>query len=139
MGLGIDSENSRSRVPSPPQNNTTFMPTASSAQNLDLGNGDHQSGSPGARVGELGGDLVLQVPRENHDVVGFGLGDLLGWVDRDTCAGQEHAMFERIAVDGVVDEIGTDATVVQQGVPFPRCTIPNDLLALTASADEELA
>src|SRR6478609_10288511 len=82
IGLGSDWLSARIRMPSPPQNRTTFT-TSSPSEDLELREGDHQSPTPLAYVLKLGADLLAQVPRHDQHVVGAGLGEGLDGMDRD--------------------------------------------------------
>ena len=135
IGFGIRAEVSPIRRPRPPQKMTTFMSAAASSrplQDLRLRNRYDELPAPFPDVRELCGDLPLQVPRQDQDVVRPGLRDALRGIDRDVGAGQEPPVLVRIAVDGVVEEIGPDAAVVQQGVALPGRAVADDLLALRA-------
>jgi hypothetical protein len=44
----------------------------------------------------------------------------------------------RVAVDRVVEEIGTDPAVVEERVPLAWSAVADDLLALAAQTDQEL-
>src|SRR2546427_8793249 len=105
IGFGMVSENSRIRVPRPPQNNTTFMqllrprrpglhPRLSKPRSarsdriaswiyLDVRDGHHELASPVSDVPELLHDLVLEVPWQDQDVVGPRFPEPLGRVDGD--------------------------------------------------------
>ena len=52
-------------------------------------------------------------------------------------AGRVLALFIRIAIDGVIDEIGADAAVVQQRIALARGAVANDFLAAFPGVDEE--
>ena len=47
-------------------------------------------------------------------------------------------MLVGIAVDRVVEEVGSDAAVVEQRVALPRRAVADDLLAVAAQRDQEL-
>lgn len=53
------------------------------------------------------------------------------------CAGGEFAVFEAAAVHGVVEEVGSDAAVVEQGIAFSGGAIGDDGFAFVAGFDEE--
>ena len=90
--------------------------------------------APLVRIGELRGDLPREVPGQDHDRVGPRLGDPLRRHDRDVRSRREPAVLVRVAVDGVVEEVGADPAVVEQGVPFPGRAVADDLLALAREA-----
>src|SRR4029077_20596718 len=63
-----------------------------------FGDGHDESSSPAACVGELGYDLVFEVPGENEDEIRLLLVEVLGRVDWDMRARQEPPVLVRIAV-----------------------------------------
>ena len=85
-------------------------------------------------VGELRGDLAREVPGQDHDRVRPRLGDALRRVDRDVRSRREPAVLVRVAVDGVVEEVGADAAVVEQRVALAGRAVADDLLAVAAEA-----
>src|SRR5678816_2444086 len=93
--------------------------------------------APLADVRELGLDLVLQVPREDQDVVGTRLSDLFGRIDRNVGAGQELAVLVRIPVHGVFDEVRPDAAIVQERVSFSGSPVAGDGLSFLSGRDQE--
>src|SRR4051812_15046478 len=100
-GLGTRDPASWRRRPRPPQKSTTFMPS----EHLHGWDRDDEARAPLARVGELGNDLVAQVPRQDEDEVGARLGEALGALDRDVCPRQVHALLVGVAVDGVLEQV----------------------------------
>src|SRR5215469_4634515 len=88
MGFGAVDIPSRIRMPSPPQNSTTFMCQLLSITNQTVWS-DHaerrdredQVRAPGPGVLELPADLLPQVPRQDKDVVRLGLGQLFRRID----------------------------------------------------------
>src|SRR4029453_13913187 len=66
------------------------------------------------------------------------LGDALGRMYRDVCARGEPSVLVGIAVDRVVEEVGTDAAVVEERVPLPRGAVADDVPPLAAEVDEQL-
>src|ERR1700691_4002761 len=102
MGLGTLSEYSRSRIPMPPQNRTTFIASPlrlcflvsfaygpAFSHHLDFRYGDHESAAPFANVRQLRRDLIPQIPGKDQDVIRPGLADSLRWEDRNVSAGQK--------------------------------------------------
>jgi hypothetical protein len=82
--------------------------------------------TPIADEGELLDDLVLEVPRKYEDEVWAALRNLARvryWYVR---TGQKTPLLVRVSVDGVVNEIPSNPTVVQKGVPLPRRSIAGD-------------
>src|SRR6478735_8802949 len=137
IGLGRSDWPSRIRMPYPPQNSTTFMTRPRGAgsygssdgrdrmarpsrNDLQAWNGENQPAAPLAHVGQLGDELVAQVPGQDQHVVGFVLGDLLGRQDRDAGARGEPAVLVGVAVDGVSKQVGPDPAVVEQRVALAR-------------------
>src|SRR6516225_9043338 len=134
IGFGLSPDASRSRVPSPPQNRTTFIddhpPSSTSWDDLGRWDRDDELPAPLADVRHLGDDLVLHVPRKDEDVVGTAPVDLSGLEDRDVRTRKEQALLVRVAVDGEVEEVRADPAVVEERVALPRRAVAGDGLAL---------
>src|SRR5947208_13001154 len=77
-----------------------------------------------ADMRHLSHDLVFEIPRQDQDVVGPGLGDPIGSKDRNVGSGGELSVLVRVAVDGVVEKVGANAAIVQERVALARCAIP---------------
>src|SRR5262245_30281953 len=82
--------------------------------------------------------FIGQIPRQDQDIVRTRCADGFGIQNRDPRTGREFALLKGIAVDRVVDEVGSDAAVVQQGVSLPWCAVANDRLACSFCHDQEL-
>src|SRR5262245_23710661 len=94
-----------------------------SSQDLKFRNGHDELPSPGADDALLAHDLLFQIPRQDENEVGPGLGYALRRQDRDPCAGREAALLVWIAIHRVVEEIGADAAVVEQRVALAGSAI----------------
>src|SRR5713226_4338233 len=144
IGFGILSEYSRSRVPRPPQNRTTFMVWSTafllSRSRVDLHVRDRYNELSPPRLNQrhLLHDLVLEIPRQDEDVVRPSLEDPLRWVDGYVGARREPALLVRVAVHRVVEEVRPDPAVVQECVALPGCPVPDDGPTLTLGPDQEL-
>ena len=68
-------------------------------------NREDETPPPGADVVKLLADLFPQVPRQDEDVVGLGLGQVLGRIDGDVRARKEFPLLNRAPVHGVRQEI----------------------------------
>src|SRR4051812_442365 len=100
IGLGTASEYSRIRIPNPPQNRTTFIiaPSCNSAgqltgqadsgDDLDGRNGHNEFCTPFANERHLLDNLILEIPRQNKQVVGAGLKDFIGRKDGNMSPGE---------------------------------------------------
>jgi hypothetical protein len=66
------------------------------------------------------------------------LRDVFGRQDWNVRSRREASVFVRVAVDGVIEEVGADPTVVEQGVALAGCTVADDLLSLALEVDQEL-
>ena len=119
IGFGATSEASRIRRPCPPQKMTTFTAPP------PPGSGRRTARPTRARR-QLRHDLVLQVPGQDQDVVGTCLLERVGMPDRDVRAGQELPLLVRVAVDRELEEVRTDAAVVEQRVPLARGAVAGD-------------
>ena len=59
-------------------------------------------------------------------------------MDRDVCARREPSVLVGVAIDGVVEEVGADAAVVEKRVSLARRPVADDLLAGPAKLDQEV-
>src|SRR5580658_6580993 len=87
---------------------------------------------------QLPHDLVFQIPRQDHDVVGLGLSDPIRVENRDVSARQESTLFVRAPVHGVLDQIFADAAVMQQSCALAGCSVSRHRLALPRRSEQEL-
>src|SRR5882672_7392770 len=87
--------------------------------------------------GHLRHDFVLEIPRQNEQIVRLGFLDLVGVQDGNVRTRQELALLVRIAIDGIVDEVGADAAVIEERVAFARRPVPDHRFALAPDADQE--
>src|SRR5688500_10985746 len=99
-----------------------------------LGDRYDELSAPGPDIMELLHDLILEIPRQNQHVIRFRLSDLLGRQNRNVRPGQVLPLLVRIAVYRVLDEVGANAAVIQQGVALSRGPVTNYGLACAASA-----
>src|ERR1700679_1639638 len=135
MGLGTSSAYPLSRMPAPPQKRTTFMTYLSPAASVDSHsrNRNDKTPAPLANVPQLLHDFVFQIPREDHDIVGLGFANTIGVVDRYVGARQVSGLLVRTAIDGVFDQIFSDAAVMQERGALARRPVTGHLLALSGS------
>src|SRR5215469_8958887 len=136
IGLGPLLTPSRMRIPSPPQNRTTFMACPHS-DDLERGDREYQPAAPRPDVFQLRADLVPEVPRQHENVVGAGLSEPPRRVDRDARTRQVLALLHRTPVDRIRKQVRPDAAVVQQRVPLARGTVACDGLALPGGSEKE--
>ena len=94
--------------------------------------------TPVTYVGHPPYNLILYVPWQNQQVIWPGLSNFIWMKDRNVSTWQEFALFVWIAINRVVDEIGTNATVVQQGIPLARGTVAGNGFAFPFGTDEEI-
>src|SRR4029453_18756991 len=127
IGFGRPSDWSRSRIPNPPQNRTTFMGpppihdasvvgaagSPPSSVHRHFRDGHDESASPIPDVAQLLNDLLLEVPGKDQHEIRLRLRDPVGVVDGYVSARQEPPLLVGIAVDRIFEEIGADAAVVQ--------------------------
>src|SRR5258707_10979993 len=85
---------------------------------FDIGNRNDHFATPGSDVAHLRNDLVLQIPRQNNQVIRLLLVNCGYRKNRDMHSWRISAVFVRVAVDSEVKEICTDSTVVEQCIPF---------------------
>src|SRR5262245_35977395 len=82
-------------------------------------------------------DFVPDVPRQDEDEVWLRFIDLLWWKDRNVSARRDLAVLVRIAVDRVIEEVGSNAAVVEQRISLAGSTIAGDRLSFTFRVDEK--
>src|ERR1700733_1686737 len=155
MGLGISSV-SRMRNPCPPQNRTTFIAYLSAPIIVDLRemhltflitllikhlgfwDGHNETASPISNEGVLLDDFVLQVPRENKQVVGTSFSNAIRRKNRDVGPRKKLAVLVWIAIHRVIDKVRANSAVIQQCVSLARRSVSCDGLAFTPSANQEI-
>ena len=104
---------------------------------FQLGDRDDELAAPVADVLHLVGDFFFEVPGEDEEVVGLGLFDVVDGVDGDGGAGGVAAVFVGVHIDGVVEVVGADAAVVEEGVAFAGGAVADDGFAVGLDLDEE--
>src|SRR5438132_4752700 len=109
-----------------------------SLRDSGLRNRHDELAAPVPNVSRLLHDLVLQVPRQDQQVVGPRCAYLFGREDRDVRTRKELALLVGAPVYGVSQKIGPNAAVVQQRVAFARSAVPDDGAALPLRLDQEL-
>src|ERR1700730_4909350 len=151
MGMGTLSAYSRKRIPSPPQKMTTFMEAFSlrsvlrtnrvratrSRVNLYFRDRHNELAAPVPNECVLLHDFLLEIPRENEQAIRLCAANLIRRIDGDARSGQEFAVLMRIAIDGVVDEVGADGAIIQQGVALARRAVASDVFSAALGLDEE--
>src|SRR5450755_3183186 len=152
MGLGTLSLASLIRMPSPPQNRTTFIGTVpqiyaagrsqarvgQSRTYCRLGNGNNELPSPLANVAHLLHDLSLQVPGQDQQIIRPGLTNPFRRINGNMRARSELTVLVRIAVHRVVDKIRSHSAVVQQRIAFAGSAVSNNGFALPLGLDQAL-
>jgi hypothetical protein len=93
--------------------------------------------APIGDMAELVGQFGLQIPRPSQNHVWAVFGDALRVVNRDAHTWREAAMFVRIAVDDVLEQIAADPAVVEQGVFHARRTVADHALAVGVALKQE--
>ena len=66
------------------------------------------------------------VPGQNQHVIRPGLFDFVRMIDGNMSSGQEAPLLVGASIDGIVDEIGPDAAVIEERVSFCCCSHTND-------------
>src|SRR5579859_3552196 len=100
-------------MPAPPQKRTTFI-TFSTSRSKDgyLRDRHNKAAAPFADVLHLLHNLDCQIPGQDHDIVWFGFTDPVGMINRDMSTRKESPLFIRAAIDGVFDQVLSDAAVM---------------------------
>ena len=101
-------------------------PTLPGLEDLEGRERDGQPGSPCPCVGQLGRDLVPEVPGHDEDDVRSLPVQVLRWMDRDVRPGCEATVLVRVAVHEKVDQVRPDAAVVEKSVGLPRGPVAGD-------------
>src|SRR5712692_234609 len=83
---------------------------------LDIGNRNEKLTAPTPDERKLFHDFVLEIPGKNQDVVGPRLLNLFRCMNWQMSTGQELPVLVRVPVHGVVEKVGPDTAIVQQGV-----------------------
>jgi hypothetical protein len=104
---------------------------------MRLRNGYDESTAPIADKAHLGADLILQVPGQDEHVVRPGIADLIRRENGNMRARRVFALLVRVAIDRVVDEIGTDAAIVEQRIAFARRAVADKGFAVALRLDQE--
>ncbi len=100
-------------------------------------NGNNELRAPGRDVVHLLDDLVLEVPRQDQDVVRLSLVDRIDRPDRNVHARREAAVLVGVAIDREVEEVGSDGAIVEQRVALARRAISADRFAFVLGRDQE--
>src|SRR6185369_8874059 len=82
-------------------------------------------------------NLLLQVPRQNEDVVGLGRVDRIHGQDRNMHPRRELAVLVRIAIDGEIEEVGSNPAIVEERIALAGSSISADSLAGLLDPDQE--
>lgn len=99
--------------------------------------GEDELSSPFGDVGELFGQLGLEIPGKRENDVGAVLFDLDGVVDRDAGARGEATVLVWIAVDGVLEKIAANAAVVEKRVALAGGSVPDHPFALCTAVEQK--
>src|SRR6202012_763464 len=128
----------RSRIPAPPQNRTTFMAFLPSLLDGRCRDWYDETPTPLSDILQLLHDFVLQIPRQNHNIVRLGLPNPVGMINRDVSARQESTLFVRAAIDRIFDQVFADSAIVQQRGAFSRRSVPGHGLAFPRGSNQEV-
>lgn len=103
-----------------------------------LGYGHDKLAAPFGNAGHLPDDFIFQIPWQYQDVVRSRFSDPIGMENRYAHAGHEVTLFVRAEIDGIVDEIGSHAAVVQQRHALGSGAVSDDAFAFSFGADQKL-
>src|SRR6266481_4123240 len=137
-------------MPKPPQNKTTFITflslfnsqftgsvSAEPSKDLDVRYWNYAFAIPIPNVGKLGNNLLLQIPRQNKNIVWFSFLNLLGREDGNMRSCGVFPVLVRVPVYRVVEEIRPDTTVIQESITFPRGAVADNLFPLPLGLQQE--
>ena len=109
---------------------------------FNLRNWDKELAAPLRDVTPLSDDFVLQVPRQNKQIIRLGHIDGLDRIDRYMHSRCKAAVFVGVFVHREVEKIRANAAVVEQGIALAGSTIatnPRPLVLALNQEGEELA
>src|ERR1700759_2037735 len=115
-----------------------FHDSLPSSDDFEFGDREDEPSPPRPDVAELATYLLPQVPGQDEDVVGPGLGETLRRVDRYMGTGEVPALLHRRAVHRVGEKIRPDAAVVEQRVALARSAVAGHGPALTRRGEQEV-
>ena len=84
-----------------------------------------------ADKGELCGDLVFEVPRQDENDIRFPFGNRFGSEDGDARSREKFSLFMGVAVDRKFDEVGANTAVIEESIALGWSAIGGDLFALS--------
>src|SRR5215472_16699488 len=137
IGFGALVVPSRMRIPRPPQNRTTFTIHTPPSDDVKLGDRENQPSPPRLDVVKLLADLVPEIPGQDENVVGPGLGEAFRRVDRDMRAREELPLLHRAPVNGVLQEIRADPAVIEERVSLARGAVARDGMAVARRREQK--
>ena len=88
-------------------------------------------------MAHLRNDLVLQIPRQDQQVIRPRLVDCGYRIDRNVHSWRIAAVLVWVAVDSEIEEISADAAVVEQCIAFAGSAISAHLRALLLALNQE--
>src|SRR3954464_6971938 len=100
--------------------NFTLASPAMSLADARARHRNHELSAPGADAGHLLDYLILEIPRQDQNVIRLSLEYAVWMHDRDARARQEHALLVRIAVYRELQEIGAYPAIVEKSVCLRR-------------------
>src|SRR5207248_10209333 len=106
-----------------------------SLTDLEFRNGDNEPAAPKANIAHLRNDFFTQIPRQDQHKIGLGLGDRSRVVNRYARPRKEVVLLVRAPIDGEIEELRSNSTIVQQCVAFGRRTVTSDAPAGALGAD----
>lgn len=74
-------------------------------------------------------DFLLEVPRQDQNIIGFETVDDRGVKDRNMHSGRKASVLVRIAIDREIEKVGPDTAIIEQGITLARRSIAADALA----------
>ena len=92
---------------------------------------EDEAAAPFSNAGVLRNDFVAQIPRKDKEEVGLGLPDSRWREDGDSRPRSILSLFVRVSIDDVIEKIGPNSTIIEEGVTIAMGTITGNRLAVS--------
>src|SRR5215813_11945336 len=87
---------------------------------------NNEFSSPVTNKGHLLHDFISQIPGQNQQVIRLRFADFFRSMNGNVCAWRKSPLLVRVPINGVVEKIFADSTVVQQCIALARSSIAYD-------------
>src|SRR5690348_3903107 len=83
-------------------------------------------------------NFFLEIPGKYEHIIRFYVFDFVGMIHWNKCTGKKLSLTERIAINCKIQEVGTNAAIIQQRISLTRCSITNDSLSFMLGSNQKL-